>query len=427
MILRFNKLKQKGTSLSFMKKVSHPLILVLSLFIVMNAGGCSDSSPSGTNNPPGLLLVDIFENGKLYRTTGEGGSGQFNVLVLKGSWREMGRQYGYLLRNEMNEFYETVVTDYLIGTNGISYEDIGEAGDIFYAQQFSYVHELIAGMAETSGYSLEKMIIISSLVHLVDLASGCSSLSAWGDYTSDGPLVVGRNWDIGDPYGEYKKFLSVVIYNPAGSSISVADINFVGTISLQTGMNSSGIFLDLQNGTLSDKAEVPDRKLPTYMLFDFLLNSSTLEELDLRLLDLANLPQIALIINVADLSEDRVYEWATYDVKRRTGNGLIASTNYFIDPAWTDLPVVPYGAEGDYSIERLANLLALGEQFKGTINAEKMMQIFDTTFSDGGPTFPEYTVYQVVVVPVEQTIWLKARDYSGWERIELKPLFDASP
>jgi hypothetical protein len=163
------------------------------------------------------------------------------------------------------------------------------------------------------------------------------------------------------------------------------------------------------------------------VLFDFLLKSSTLEELDMRMLDRANLPQMSLIINAADSREDRVYEWATYDVKRREGNGLIASTNHFIDPLWTDLPEVPPGAEGDYSRERLANLLAIGEQYKGSIDTVKMMQIFDTTYSDGGATFPEYTVYQVIAVPAEQTIWVKARDYSGWERIELKPLFAILP
>lgn len=410
---------------SVLKWIGTRLVLLLSLLAVINTWGCSNSSDK--NNPPGLQRIDSFESGTLYRTTGEGGAGGFNVLVLKGSWREMGRQYGYLLRNEMNEFYETVVTDYLINTKGVDYEEVREGSESFYEMQFEYVKELIDGMAETSGYSLEKIKIISSLVHLIDLDPGCSSLSAWGDYTGGGPLVVGRNWDIGGPYSRYRRFLSVIVYNPAGSPAAVADINFVGTISLQTGMNSGGIFLDLQNGQRSDPTVVSSRIMPTHMLFDFLLNSSSIEELDMRMLDRDNLPMLGLIINVADANEDRVYEWATYDVKRRTGNGLIASSNHFIDPAWTNLPDVPPGAEGDYSRERLANLLALGEQHKGSIDAAQMMRIFDTVFSAGGPTFAEYTVYQVVAVPAEQTIWLKALDYSGWEKIKLGPLFTALP
>ena len=426
--MKLNNLKRKSISLSFIEKAGYSLVLVLPLLLMLHAGGCSDSPPSGTYKLQELQLVDVFEKGILYRTTGEGGGGTFHVLVIKGTWREMGRQYGYLLRNEMNEFYEIVVTDYLIGTNGLTYEDVREAAYYYHDQRFLYVHELIAGMAETSGWSLEKTIIISSLIELADLQQECSSLSAWDDYTGGGPLVVGRNWDIGGPYGAYKRFLSAVIYNPADSSNAVVDINFVGTISLQTGMNNRGIFLNVQNGSLSDHTpEVPDRRYPTYVLFDLLLNSSTLEELDMNMLDRALLPQMSLIINVADSTEDRVYEWATYDVKRRTGDGLIASSNHFIDPAWADLPVVKPGQDGEYSRERLANLLALGKKFKGIIDAEKMMQIFDTTFPEGGPTFPEYTVYQVVAVPKDQTIWVKARDYSGWEKIELKPLFAASP
>jgi len=407
-----------------MNRIGYFIVLFLLSFVTFFALNCADSSsPPDDNNPSGLELVDTFENGILYRTTGDGGGGKFNVLVLDGSWHEMGRQYGYLLKNEMNEFYEIVVTDYLIGTEGASYDEIVEASEELYAQQFSYMQELITGMAEASDEPMEKMVIISSLIHLIGLPGGCSSLSAWSDYTGGGPLIVGRNWDIGPPYGEYKRFMTVVVYKPTGSSNAVADINFVGIISLQTGMNSFGIFLDLQNGQHSDTIIVSDRKLPTYVLCDILLNSTTLEELDAQMLDHGNLPQLGLIINVANSSEDRVYEWATYDVKCRTGNGIIASSNHFIDSTWTDLPEVQDSALGDYSLERLANLLALGEEYKGSIDAAKMKQIFDTEFSAGGPTFSEYTIYQVVAVPAQQTIWVKTLDYSGWEKVELGPLF----
>jgi hypothetical protein len=58
---------------------------------------------------------------------------------------------------------------------------------------------------------------------------------------------------------------------------------------------------------------------------------------------------------------------------------------------------------------------------------EKMMQIFDLPLSEGGPTFispgPITTYYQMVVTPADLTLWLKARGYSGWEKIELKTLF----
>lgn len=411
-----NKVTTGNSPFRFRSLILISTALVISLLMLMTMTGCSGTDYSQSSK---LTRLGDFENGTLYRTNGDGGSGTYNVLVLKGNWREMGRQYGFLLTNEMDAFYRKVVTENLMGDRGVAYEEIREDSEHFYEQMYPYEQELVKGMAETSGFSFEKLKIITALVHL----AGCSSMAAWGDYTGSGPLVVGRNWDIGGPYASYRKFLTVVIYNPSDSTIGVADINFVGTISLQTGLNSKGIFLDIQNGQRSDPTEVKGRRLPTHTLFDFLRNSATLDELNSRMLDHANLPSVSLIINAADAREDRVYEWATYDVKSRSGNGLIASSNHFIEPTWTGLPAVPPGAEGDYSKERLTNLLVLGKLNKGFIDAGKMMNIFDTLYPEGGATFSDYTVFQVVAVPAERTIWLKAIGYSGWEGIDLRPLF----
>jgi hypothetical protein len=225
--------------------------------------------------------------------------------------------------------------------------------------------------------------------------------------------------------------LTVVVYNPPVPQHSVADINYVGSISMQTGINDAGIFLDLQAGDLSDSHSYADRKPAAFQIYSFLLNSGNADELDALF---GTTPtNLGLIINTAVGSPPAaydsasVYEWATYDVKRKTGNGFLASTNHYIDPSWVGLPAVPDGIAGGFSKERLQNLVARGEQYKGSIYANRMMQIFDTTIPAGGPTFPDdrpvETYYQMVAVPAERTIWLKARGYSGWEGIALGPLF----
>gem|GEM_PF-4856456 len=43
------------------------------------------------------------------------------------------------------------------------------------------------------------------------------SIAAWGNYTSGGPLVFGRNYDNGPKLAE---FVSVVVYNPEDGSIT---------------------------------------------------------------------------------------------------------------------------------------------------------------------------------------------------------------
>ncbi len=112
---------------------------------------------------------------------------------------------------------------------------------------------------------------------------------------------------------------------------------------------------------------------------------------------------MGLIINAAagnrfaSLEAASVYEWATYGVKQRTGGGLLASSNHFVDPTWTGLPAIGDGASGGFSKERLANLLARGAQYEGTIDATRMMQIFDTTIPDGAPPSPTRAPWRPII------------------------------
>ncbi|MFH1490298.1 MAG: C45 family autoproteolytic acyltransferase/hydrolase [Pseudomonadota bacterium] len=374
-----------------------------------------------------LETLGTFEGGTLYRTTGAGGAGRFNVIQLNGDWRQMGRQYGHLLTDQMGEFYDLAVARLMAG--GATYEDLRLLGQGLYDKQFAYVRELIDGMAEGSGMSLEKQQIVAGLMGGL---FGCSSMDAWGEYTGQGALVVGRNWDTErGPFDGYGRFLTVVVYNPPTPQNSVADINYVGSLSMQTGMNSKGIFLDLQSGTLSDPQAYADRTPGAFQLFSFLLNASSPKEISA--LFQSTPANMGLIINGAfgsrltSLDTASVYEWATYHMKQRDGKGLLASSNYFTDPSWENLPPVPDGLAGGFSKERLANLLFMGEQHKGSIDVPRMMEIYDTTIPYGGPTFPDdsslATIYQMVAVPAHGTLWLKARDYSGWERMDLQPLF----
>lgn len=385
------------------------VLLLVALFIA----GCSSSS-----SPSNLIYLDSFEGGAVYRTNGEGGSGTFKVLVLNGSWREMGRQYGYLMRHDFAEFYEIAVA-HLIG-RGMSLEHIESDANDFYNGKMDYAKALIDGMAETSGLTLTQQRIASAAMIMI-VMHGCSSLNAWGDYTGGGPLVVGRNWDIGAHVNPFNRFMNVTIYNPAGGWIPVADVSYLGFFFFQTGMNKSGIFFDLQNGEMSDPGTGAVLLDGNDTLFTFLATASTLAEMDERFLTTPT--DGGVIMNAADAIEASVYEYATSGVRIRSGNGLLASSNHFIDPAW-GLPLPPEGMAGFYSKERLANLLQLGEVHKGGINVDVMKQIFGTTISQGGPTWDDgRTSHQVIAVPAQKTLWVKATGYSGWERIQLATLF----
>ena len=146
------------------------------------------------------------------------------------------------------------------------------------------------------------------------------------------------------------------------------------------------------------------------------------------LLDPANLPNRAVVKTVADAHEGRVFETTITDVKVRTGNGMVAATNHFIDPSWGLAPPAS-GAASGWTHERLANLIRLAESGKGSIDAAPMRSIFDLPLSWGGATGTPATInqfstiYQVVAVPAELIMWFKTPGYSDWQLVNLNTLF----
>jgi hypothetical protein len=400
----------------------HKSLLIFLLLLLVICATDGQSAVRSKSNP--AKSISSFESGKLY-SSGKG-EGHFKILVLKGSWREMGRQYGYLLKREMNEFYQTASTHIRMG-----YDQKKTMSESIYNGSNKEIKEFITGMAETSGSSLERQKITCCLTYLIFWESrnpaGCSSMSAWGEYTGGRSLVIGRNWDYGDPFPSFKKFIVVVVYNPTGSPKSVADVNFVTSLPgfALTALNSSGLYIDSHAGWLSDPTVVKDKANPwSNTPKESIFNSTSINELEKGLLDRANRPAMGVIFNVADVNECRVYEEATYDAKMRRGDGLMVSTNHFIDPSWTGLPDVPFGVTGGFfSQERMANLRNLGERYKGSIDARRMMEIFDKSLYEGGATHM-YTVFQVVTVPNEKIMWVKAPGFSQWDKIDLKPYFN---
>jgi len=414
----------------------YPLAVVCTLCLFLGLTAAASAADSN------LVPVATFEGATLYTTAAATGEGTLHVIRLCGSFRQMGRQYGDLLGTLMREFYEVAVNGYLITQKGMTYGSILQTAQSYYDKQPQYAQDLISGMAETSGLSMDRQKMMASLMYqlfvAIDLSSAaCSTLMAWSDYTGGGPMVIGRNWDtLPGPFPDYAKYLTVVAYNPVGYANSLAEVNYAGFVACQTGMNKAGIFIDYQSGSLSDPS-IGDRTPGPYHLFSYLLNYTSLDQIDRAFND--TLPEIAAIINVADATRAYVYEWATYARKRRLvdperpgpgPDGLLVATNHFVDLSWTGMPIILNGFLGLYTKERRVNLLARGEQFKGVIGPSKIMYIFDRTTAadpDPGPCFPDHgnTVIQVVAVPAHLELWVKARGYSDWQLIHVGSLFSS--
>ena len=147
------------------------LLLSLSLFLLAGCGGGGGGGGGGSStSPPSVASADpdIFERGTAHTSSG------LRVAALTGTWHEMGRQYGSLFKQQMTDFY-----NFARGATGTDYNGMAATAEVFYESLPSYLQDLVQGMAETSGASLEQQRIVASLPYQLYFPA-CSILSAWG-------------------------------------------------------------------------------------------------------------------------------------------------------------------------------------------------------------------------------------------------------
>lgn len=405
--------------------------LILLLFVAIT--GCTGSASAP---PAGLQIVSEVEGGTLYK------AGPVSVLNLRGSYRQMGRQYGALLRDDLTAMYRLAVEEKMMEfyTKTLkpprAYSDeaarkrMAQIAEAVYSGYPQIYKEILLGMAETSGLDLDKqkLLNIAELFKFLELnvSSACSGMAAWGDFTGGGPLVFGRNNDDdAHIHRGMAKYTVVAVFHPDDGGIPAAVINYAGVIYAPTGMNRDGLFLELNAGNWT--RYFPER-LPIVLILQSMLHKySTVAQLDAPFK--AVQANLSSIVNVADERESLSYECYTDGrVKARVPDeaGLMAATNHFVDASWGEI-----APPDSTTVARRENLLARAKESRGSIDIDRMMQIFDLALLDrdgrvnpqGGATVAG-TIYQVAAIPRDRILYLKAPGTFDWQKIELKALLN---
>ncbi len=372
-------------------------------------------------------LYDSYET-----TTFEGGRsvrfGNFTVLDLHGSWRDMGRQYGALASRQIGEMYRRAIDEKLFAANLRTREAADGIARDFYKNYPQRLRLILEGMEETSGLDFGRHLLLNAIEVIVadeiwtelgnrTLPARCTSIAVWGDYTS-GPLIFGRNYDYFDWFREMGEYLMIAVYHPCDGSLATATIGYPGGIYMTTGINERGIFLELNNGEPSGGALQYHNRVPAIAeLFMFLLDSPDLDQLESFFH--ATRSNFAYIVGTADDQTSRCFEWPVFDVKRRLSvrrPGLMVATNHFTEPSW-GLPR-PADEKFWWTRTRRQNLLNLAEHFKGNIDVPRMKKILDTRLEDLGAT-TDGTVYQIVAVPGQMQLSLKVPEMTDWTDIPI--------
>ena len=387
-------------------------------------------SLAGSALGEGLRLVEHHGDAAKYTTS----DAIYPVLVLRGSWEEMGRQYGALAADSLRSFHEDITAD--VARRGMGPErQMKKACDVF----DSYGPELrglLQGIAQTSGLSLAQtkilnagMILLTQAVLGENPPDACSGIAAWGRYTPDGELVFGRNWDIDrEVMRKYMTYLSVAVFHPREGS-AFANIHPLGNVYVETGLNSHGVLVELNNAEQSDPSYYKDREDTSSVLLKVLTRAEDGEEAARMLLRAP--ADLSYTLQVADPQNAVAVERPTFDARIRSGRreGLLVAYNSFIPPYpnnWRDRIDPPPSPEQDPRYDNLV-ALASSDRFRGKLDPEAMMDLLRIPIENKGALHAG-TVLQVVAVPETRTIWVRGVEYSDFQKVELSPLFaESSP
>ena len=360
-----------------------------------------------------------FEGGNLYR------AGEVRVLELTGNYRQMGRQYGELVRDDLQAMHTTIGEIFLNNPDKkrrMTAEELNTIARAIFDRYPQRYKEILYGMAETSGLDLNKVLLVNALEwfpKINKLSYGkCSGIAVWGPYTR-GQVIFGRNDDDDPAYLAFARPV-VAVFKPNDGSIPVALINYPGVIYNATGMNAAGLFMELNAG--NDMGFSMDRISVFTTLFSYLQEYSNLVDLDRAMR--STLVDMSSIINVADPTRGYSYECSLWDTKRRDqdAEGIVAAANEYSHPDWNITPLDPKKDPGANQL-RKGNLLKLGAKYKGAITPEVMMQkIMDVHIKDDGATHAG-TIFQVVAAPAERKVWIKVPGRVEWTEVPLGTIF----
>ncbi|HOM93203.1 MAG TPA: C45 family autoproteolytic acyltransferase/hydrolase [Rectinema sp.] len=378
---------------------------------------------------PGLIPIATFDEGRSYRTV----VGSYSVLSLKGSWREMGRQYGALLSRELKEFYAEIIAD--LQARGLGQEHV-EGVQATFQTYMPEMKQLIEGMSETSGLSFEEHIMLDASFYILpDLVieaakatASCSGIAVSGPRTADGKLYFARNWDMTQAAMQpYLRYMALVVFNPTDGGLSFANVRPLGQVYVETGMNEKGVFVELNNGSASDPHFNEDAVFSVASLFDFLRTSETLDEMIQNIV--TTKMDASYIIQAASAERAVSVEKPTFDARViEQKNGALYALNNFARPTYEPwkgkIVELPDNAYDDRQ-KCLDALIASPEWQKG-ISLDMVKAMMDRTIENGGPVVEGAlfgTVLQVIAIPEDMRLLFRSYGYSDWADIDLNKLF----
>ncbi|MGP8190943.1 MAG: C45 family autoproteolytic acyltransferase/hydolase [Methanobacterium sp.] len=386
-------------------------------------------------------LVSEYAGAQLFHV------GILDLVVLNGTHKEMGHQYGSLEKDKILTTRDTW-KNIFVDSGKLSFDSILKViGTPFYTSAPKTLKDFYHGIAEASGISVSEAVVLDNWLPLVLLGrrAGCSSLVAWGNKTKDGTAYMGRNLD----FPEFMRDMIgvngvIVVINPVGGELSVAGIGAPGTISgFDDIINSNGLYVEYNNGLGSIEPVLYSNRfaLPTFMR-NTLLEYGSIEELNIVLNTMKSDYPCIMGVCQPDCGIHFELSPETY-MAEASPEELSVRANQFNYPGW-GIPPLP-GATGWYSESRQNAFNKLLSEKVPNIDEKTFMEAMNASLykadgnltesgfsvfepvqnasNSGGGEFGDVTVYQIINHSAERKWWVRIPTHSGWMEIDFKKYF----
>lgn len=247
--------------------------------------------------------------------------------------------------------------------------------------------------------------------------SKCSCLVLSGERVKNRKVMAGRNYDWLPSFADLDLVLSIL--HPADGSPAIASLNYAGCFYLTSGMNSNGVFLELNSGAFAATEYRAERFHNTWLLWTVLRQARDKKQA-LRLLNTFKSAGNYLI-GIADPTGASVFEWAAAAPGAiiNEENGLLAISNHFIQPNWQNLPQASQG--GNFSsVARRNALMRLAGTLPQPAQIKELQQILSIDIDHGGAKW-DGTLFQIIAIPADKHWLIRPKKSGKW--INLPAIF----
>lgn len=366
-----------------------------------------------------------------------------HVLKVAGSFHEMGRQHGVLLRDHIAggpiPYFRTYV-ERMLGRSVLG--KVGEKVVWPLLKQLigrrvvkaipEFAHEGIRGLSEGSGMPLKELLdgcsmpdsfmwaaaralkmqkVGPAVHHRIALGLGCTSAIAWGGATADGKLLHARNLDY-HCVESWPREQAVIFHDPESGqryvSVAAAGVLMGGV----TAMNEAGLSLTVHQHMFTTTTRLGGT--PIGLVGDIIMREATnLDEAQAILA--AHKPIGCWTYLVTDGKNREMLCWEESPDRsvamRRSGqDGTFGYANIYLDPELGATEVAGYGSYWRANRGRHERVNGLLREQAGSLDANAMAAIIgdigDTGCRLRAPIAMLMTVGSVVFRPEDGTLWV---------------------